>query len=49
VNSLTPHYFEWVVQHMADMVIRLAHEPRPQLRELRWNELLAAPSATGGR
>jgi len=28
VNSLTPHYFEWVVQHMADMVIRLAQEPR---------------------
>jgi len=29
VNSLTPHYFEWVVQRMADMVIRLATEPRP--------------------
>ncbi len=27
---------------MADMVIRLAKEPRPQLRELRWSELLAA-------
>ena len=43
VNSLTPHYFEWVVQKMADMAIRLATEPRPQLRELRWNQLLAAP------
>jgi hypothetical protein len=42
IYSLTPHYFEWVVQHMADMVIRLAREPRPQLRELRWSELLAA-------
>ena len=26
VNSLTPHYFEWVVTHMADMTIRLAKE-----------------------
>ena len=30
VNSLTPHYFGWVVQKMADMVIRLAKEPRTQ-------------------
>jgi hypothetical protein len=28
VNSLTPHYFDWAVRHMADMVIRLAAEPR---------------------
>jgi hypothetical protein len=39
VNSLTPHYFDWVVTHMADMAIRLAKQPRPQLRELRWSEL----------
>ncbi len=26
--SLTPHYFEWTVRHMADMAIRLAKEPR---------------------
>ncbi len=37
VNSLTPFYFEWVVQHMADMVIRLAKQPRPQQRDLRWD------------
>jgi len=43
VNSLTPHYFDWVVKHMADMAIRLAKNPQPQLRELRWNELIAAP------
>lgn len=24
VNSLTPHYFEWTIKHMTDMVIRLA-------------------------
>jgi|SRR5258706_9783905 len=28
VNSLTPHYFQWVLTHMADLVIRLANEPR---------------------
>jgi len=39
INSLTPHYFEWTVQHMADMAIRLAHEPRPQRRELQWDSL----------
>ncbi|CAN5661493.1 hypothetical protein BH23GEM9_BH23GEM9_23990 [soil metagenome] len=42
VNSLTPHYFEWVVDRMADMVIRLAEEPRPQLSELRWSALFGA-------
>jgi hypothetical protein len=39
VNSLTPHYFRWAVEHMADMAIKLAKEPRPQLRELRWSAL----------
>ena len=29
INSLTPHYFEWVVKHMADLAIRLAHRPAP--------------------
>ena len=42
IYSLTPTYFEWVVEHMADLVIRLAKEPRPQARELRWDGLLAA-------
>jgi hypothetical protein len=41
IHSLTPHYFEWAVKHMADMVIRLAHEPRSQGRDLRWNTLFA--------
>ncbi len=39
VNSLTPHYFEWVVKRMADLAIRLALEPRPQAREMRWHAL----------
>ena len=39
INSLTPVYFEWAVQHMADMVIDLAQNPRPQLTELKWSAL----------
>src|SRR5262249_44859975 len=39
VNSLTPFYFDWAVKHMADMVIRLARNPRPQNSELRWTSL----------
>jgi hypothetical protein len=27
INSLTPHYFEWVVQHMANLAVRLAKAP----------------------
>jgi hypothetical protein len=39
INSLTPHYFDWAVTHMADMAIRLAKEPHPQQRDLRWDTL----------
>jgi hypothetical protein len=39
INSLLPHYFKWCVTHMADMAIDLAHNPRPQLSEMRWHEL----------
>ncbi len=39
IYSLTPHYFEWAVKHMADMAIDLALNPRPQLKELRWAQL----------
>jgi hypothetical protein len=42
IYSLTQHYFEWAVKHMADMAIRLAKNPRPQVRELRWDALLTA-------
>ena len=45
VYSLTPHYFEWAVQHMADMAIRLAKQPRPQLPELRWNSFMQSDRA----
>lgn len=39
VNSLTPHYFDWCIKHMADMVIDLAKNPRPQVNELKWSEM----------
>ena len=39
VYSLTPMYFEWAVQKMADMAIRYALSPRPQATELRWTAL----------
>jgi hypothetical protein len=39
VYSLTPMYFEWAVEKMADMAIRLALSPRPQLADLRWSSL----------
>src|SRR5205807_3499202 len=42
IYSLTPHYFEWVVKHMADMVIHLAKNPRPQNRALGWDTMLSA-------
>jgi hypothetical protein len=39
INSLTPAYFEWCVTHMADLVIDLALNPKPQIKDLRWNQL----------
>ena len=41
VYSLTEHYFQWVVKHMADMAIRLANEPRGQAAALGWEALFA--------
>jgi hypothetical protein len=39
IYSLTPHYFEWVVKHMADMVIKMAKNPQPQVAALKWSAL----------
>ncbi len=47
IYSLTPFYFDWVVKHMADMAIRLAKNPRPQNRELRWDTFLTAERNRG--
>jgi hypothetical protein len=40
IHSLTPFYFEWAVQHMADLAIRLAIQPRSERRSLRWDTFL---------
>lgn len=42
IYALAPHYFEWAVEHMADLAIRLAKSPRPQLAELRWSKMFQA-------
>jgi glutathione synthase/RimK-type ligase-like ATP-grasp enzyme len=42
INSLTPDYFTWVVEHMADMVIGLAKKPRKQAKELKWSTAFTA-------
>ncbi len=39
INSLTPMYFDWCVRNMADLVIKLAKDPKPQVKELRWSKL----------
>ncbi len=39
IYSLTQPYFDWAVEHMADLAIRLARQPRPALAELRWSKL----------
>ncbi len=31
IHSLTPSYFEWVVEHMADLAIKMALAPRPAI------------------
>jgi hypothetical protein len=47
IYSLTPHYFEWVVEKMADMAIRLAKEPRSQRGALSWDTFLAGRRQIG--
>jgi hypothetical protein len=42
INSLTPHYFEWCVNAMADMAIELALNPRPQAELMRWDAWFTA-------
>ncbi len=47
INSLGQHYFDWAVTHMADMAIRLAKEPRPQVRELKWSTMFNGRNPAG--
>lgn len=45
VNSLTPEYFEWVVQHMVDFAIDRALAPRAAPGPASWQALFAPPRA----
>jgi hypothetical protein len=47
INSLGQHYFDWAVTHMADMAIRLAKEPQPQVRELKWSTMFNGRNPAG--
>jgi hypothetical protein len=49
VNSLTPHYFDWAVEKMADMAIRLATEPRRQVDARRGQFLVGRRLPVGGQ
>jgi hypothetical protein len=42
INSLTPEYFNWAVEHMADLVIRLAKHPRETTKALGWDAMFTA-------
>jgi len=42
INSLTPEYFNWAVEHMADLVIRLAKNPRETTTALGWDAMFTA-------
>jgi hypothetical protein len=50
VNSLGPLYFEWAVEHMADLAVRLATEARDRgraTREPSWGTLFGGVVAAG--
>ena len=42
INSLTEGYFNWAVEHMADLVIRLAKDPRKTTKALGWDAMFTA-------
>jgi hypothetical protein len=39
IYSISEPYHRWCVEHMADLCIRLAKNPRPQVKDLRWSQL----------
>jgi hypothetical protein len=50
VYSLTPTYFEWAVEHMADMAVRLATAARDGTlaqREPAWGSLFTGAVGAG--
>jgi hypothetical protein len=42
INSTGHDYHRWCVEHMADLCIRMAREPRPQGKEQSWANLFAS-------
>ena len=48
-RSITPGYFEWVVQHMADLVIDRALHPPPPPADFRWQTMMDPSVPTTGR
>lgn len=40
INSLTSHYFDWVVKAMADFCIEMAHNPKAQRTDQRWSRFV---------
>jgi hypothetical protein len=40
INSITPHYFAWVVKTMADFCVEMALHPKAQRAEQRWARFL---------
>lgn len=45
-RSITPEYFEWVVQRMADLVIQRALEAPPPSADLRWQWMMDPVAST---
>ncbi len=43
-RSITPEYFEWVVQHMADFTIERARDTAPPSSDFRWQRLMNSGS-----
>jgi hypothetical protein len=39
INSTGLDYHRWCVEHMADLCLRLARDPRPQAMEMRWSRM----------
>jgi glutathione synthase/RimK-type ligase-like ATP-grasp enzyme len=46
-RSITPEYFEWVVQHMADLVIERALQAPAPPTDLRWQTMMQPAASTG--
>lgn len=42
INSLTPHYFDWVVGEMATMAIKMARNHDRQVEKTRWHQFFGS-------